>query len=642
MAIGRLSMKVGKAGKAGPHAAYIAREGQYESRLEKGERLEATESGNMPNWAKDQPQTFWLAADAFERSNGTTYREMEIALPRELDAAQQVELVREWVKQEIGDRHAYQWAIHVPMAADGGEQPHVHLMFSERQVDGIERDPQQYFKRYNAKAPEQGGARKGYGEHAGQTLSRAERTRDLKELRSRWADACNGALERAGSAERIDMRSHAERGTGIEPERKQLPSEWRDPMQRAQVIEFRAARDELATATRELARAVPDVRGELINLAAERERRRPVETPAKAAQKSPSRLPDNPLPPWARNPHRVPSVADISAYSERLFGPSKAPVHEVPEPVTAEQQREVAMPEKALSVAPEVDLRARDPGQSLEEQLREQEAPTPVEPVREAPPAAEKLTGSAAIRAMIPDYVPSDEPVLSFRERMAAVLDRISDQVQSPAAAVPEKTSPAAVPAVPEPVHQVKPVTREPSAAEVELKALKAGLVPVAERVAADPKVIEATKELVRLEAEVAEAKDWVVEIPQKAAEWRAEHPWLAALHDKGLKKSPELVYCAESMNSVQNTLKHAETNLRRARGEVDYEQRSATGRIREANGPVMARIAELESVVEREQAAEGPSVASAPSQRRSTPVQRSERAYRPNVDRDEPERGMD
>ena len=37
MALGRLSMKVGKAGKAGPHAAYIAREGQYADRLERGE-----------------------------------------------------------------------------------------------------------------------------------------------------------------------------------------------------------------------------------------------------------------------------------------------------------------------------------------------------------------------------------------------------------------------------------------------------------------------------------------------------------------------------------------------------------------------------------------------------------------------------
>ena len=42
MAIGRLSMKVGKAGKAGPHAAYIAREGQYASRLERGLPLAQT------------------------------------------------------------------------------------------------------------------------------------------------------------------------------------------------------------------------------------------------------------------------------------------------------------------------------------------------------------------------------------------------------------------------------------------------------------------------------------------------------------------------------------------------------------------------------------------------------------------------
>ena len=64
MAIGRLSMKVGKAGKAGPHAAYIAREGQYANRLERGEKLEATEAGNMPAWAQSNPLAFWQAADA--------------------------------------------------------------------------------------------------------------------------------------------------------------------------------------------------------------------------------------------------------------------------------------------------------------------------------------------------------------------------------------------------------------------------------------------------------------------------------------------------------------------------------------------------------------------------------------------------
>ena len=272
MAIGRLSMKVGKAGKAGSHAAYIAREGQYANRLERGEKLEATEAGNMPAWAQSNPLAFWQAADAYERKNGTTYREMEIALPRELSAAQRIELVREFVRQEIGDRHAYQWALHVPTAADGGEQPHFHLMFSERQVDGIDRDPEQYFKRYNAKAPEKGGARKGYGPSAGQTLTKAERAAELKELRGRWEAMCNAHLERAGVEQRIDMRSHAERGTGLEPERKQLPSAWRGEG-RAQVIEFRAARAEVAQAAAELRRAVPDTGAEIIHLEAERQRR---------------------------------------------------------------------------------------------------------------------------------------------------------------------------------------------------------------------------------------------------------------------------------------------------------------------------------------------------------------------------------
>ena len=33
-------------------------------------------------------------------------------------------------------------------------------MFNERLQDGIERDPEQYFKRYNSKNPERGGAKK--------------------------------------------------------------------------------------------------------------------------------------------------------------------------------------------------------------------------------------------------------------------------------------------------------------------------------------------------------------------------------------------------------------------------------------------------------------------------------------------------
>jgi hypothetical protein len=273
MALARLSMKFGKAGKAAAHAAYIAREAQYARRLHHGEGLEAKETGNLPAWADTEPNRFWQAADTHERANGTTYREMEIALPRELTPTQRLALVRGFVQQELGGRHAYQWAIHNPQAADGHEQPHVHLMFSERRVDGIERDPEHYFRRHNPKTPEKGGAKKGYGPYGGGYLSAAERVAHLKGLRQRWEIACNAALERAGRPERIDMRSHLERGSTIPPERKQLPSEWRQPETRAVVLAFRQARAERAAAQAGLNQALPNCGAAMVQLEAERQRR---------------------------------------------------------------------------------------------------------------------------------------------------------------------------------------------------------------------------------------------------------------------------------------------------------------------------------------------------------------------------------
>lgn len=104
MASYHLSVKVGVKGKALPHASYIAREGDYENR--KGEKLEAVEHGNMPEWAKQNPSLFWQCSDEFERKNGSTYREIEIALPRELTEEQRKSMVQAFVKQEqIGRAH---------------------------------------------------------------------------------------------------------------------------------------------------------------------------------------------------------------------------------------------------------------------------------------------------------------------------------------------------------------------------------------------------------------------------------------------------------------------------------------------------------------------------------------------------------
>ncbi len=227
MASYHCSVKVGGKGQARSHAAYIAREGSY---AERGgyKDLEATGHGNLPSWAEHEPSRFWTAADRYERANGATYREIEIALPRELNPDQRQALVLDFIRQEIGERHAHQWAIHNPGAAlAGGEQPHAHLMYSERTVDGIERGAEQYFKRYNGTHPELGGCRK-------DSAGTEER---LLETRQRWAEVQNAHLQQQGHAARVNHRSLADQGIDRAPEQhlggrrvRQLAPEQREAL----------------------------------------------------------------------------------------------------------------------------------------------------------------------------------------------------------------------------------------------------------------------------------------------------------------------------------------------------------------------------------------------------------------------------
>lgn len=203
MAIMHLSVKSGAKGKGAPHAKYIEREGKYANR----EDAVFKESGNMPTWASDKPMRFWKAADQYERANGRTYTELEISLPRELTTDQQIELVREFTKNVLGTEHAYTWAIHQPKAQDGELNPHVHLMFSERTNDGIDRSSEQYFKRYNPSKPELGGAGK-------------DRTFTHKSfvhaVRQEWSATVNHTLEKLNIHARIDHRSYRDMGIDLE------------------------------------------------------------------------------------------------------------------------------------------------------------------------------------------------------------------------------------------------------------------------------------------------------------------------------------------------------------------------------------------------------------------------------------------
>jgi hypothetical protein len=174
------------------HSDYIMRAGKY-ARMDNV----YVESGNMPDFAQDEARQFWLAADAQERVNGRTYTELQIALPRELAPEGRVALAREAVREFLGERFAYTLAVHNPTAADKIEQPHMHLMFSERVVDEATRSLpyDRFFKR--------NGARK---DRAWNDQNKA------MELREQWCQMMNRALEGAGIDERVDHRSLADQG----------------------------------------------------------------------------------------------------------------------------------------------------------------------------------------------------------------------------------------------------------------------------------------------------------------------------------------------------------------------------------------------------------------------------------------------
>ena len=209
----KVSKSKGINGKALKHAKYILREDEYENKgreheeyilregsFDKKNDLEYKEHGNMPEFIKGQPKNFWKIAEKNERKNGVIYREFEIALPVEFSREQNIDLVKEFVEKELGKDYVYTFAIHKPMSLtkEGMDQPHVHLMFCDRKLDGIERNEKDFFKRYNSKNPELGGARK---EIEWQTKEK------LVDLRKDWEILLNSHLKKNNINQKVSCET---------------------------------------------------------------------------------------------------------------------------------------------------------------------------------------------------------------------------------------------------------------------------------------------------------------------------------------------------------------------------------------------------------------------------------------------------
>ena len=105
---------------------YICRDGGYE----KGrDDLAYRQYGNMPKWIENKPVEYWKAADTYERSNGRLFKEVEIALPVELERKKHIEVAKELAHHLTRkEKLPYVLAVH----DKNGENPHCHIMISER------------------------------------------------------------------------------------------------------------------------------------------------------------------------------------------------------------------------------------------------------------------------------------------------------------------------------------------------------------------------------------------------------------------------------------------------------------------------------------------------------------------------------
>jgi len=142
---------------------------------------------NAPKEYADR-STLWNAVEKSEkRKDSQTAREIDIALPVEFDIQEQIELVRDYIKENFVDKGmCADFAIHDKQ--DGN--PHAHIMLTTREVsaDGFEGKNRDWNK-----------------------------IELLEQWRENWADICNERLKSNGIDERIDHRTLKAQGIDREP-----------------------------------------------------------------------------------------------------------------------------------------------------------------------------------------------------------------------------------------------------------------------------------------------------------------------------------------------------------------------------------------------------------------------------------------
>ena len=157
----------------------------------------------VADWALDR-DTLWNAAEAAERrSDARTAREVEIALPHELDAPARLALARA-IAQDLADQFgvAVDLAIHTPAGETDIRNHHAHLLLTTRRVGAAGLLAKSDLERADADLRAEG-----------LPVAREQ----IRALRERVAGITNRHLARAGFDSTVAARSHADRGLEVEP-----------------------------------------------------------------------------------------------------------------------------------------------------------------------------------------------------------------------------------------------------------------------------------------------------------------------------------------------------------------------------------------------------------------------------------------
>lgn len=142
---------------------------------------------SAPSWVKDRARLWNTVEAAEKRKDAQLCREVNLALPRELTAHQQRELLSDFVTDQFVKRGMI---ADICIHRDNEENPHTHIMLTMREItpDGF-----------------------------GKKVREWNEKELLETWRSEWANYANRSLEKAGLQERIDHRSFEDQGKEILP-----------------------------------------------------------------------------------------------------------------------------------------------------------------------------------------------------------------------------------------------------------------------------------------------------------------------------------------------------------------------------------------------------------------------------------------